>query len=992
MRLHFTLGEFEKVDRIDLFPHNKKAYESALFLMSQTGKAAIIHPTGTGKSFIGFKLALDCPTANICWLSPSEYIFKTQIENLKKVTRGYSPDNITFLTYAKLMMMRENDVSEIYPDYIVLDEFHRCGAEQWGRGIERLLRAFPDVPILGLSATNIRYLDNQRDMADELFNGNVASEMTLGEAIVRGVLLPPTYIISVYSYQKELEKYKQRVKQIKSDGVRNASQKHLDALRYALDKVDGLDVVFQRNMKDECGKYIVFCANVEHMQEIMSYAPKWFANVDKAPHIYSVYSDNPETSSAFEAFKKDASSHLKLLFCIDMLNEGIHVEDISGVILFRPTVSPIIYKQQIGRTLSTSNSRQPIIFDIVNNFDNLYSISSIRNEMDMAISLFKLNGQEKEIINDRFHIIDEARDCRRIFDDLQSSLSASWDMHYVEAKKYYEKHNNLEVPRRYKSNGLSLGTWLLTQRMVYEGRCFGILTDTQIEKLNAIGMVWCNILDLRFEQYFEKAKEYFEQNGNLDVLIGYKTEDGVQLGSWISRLRSQYSGKYSGTALTEERIQRLNGIGMIWDKTNFTWESNYLHAVEYYEQYGNLEIPHNYVCHDGFRLGAWMRYLRTSMNGSVKGRRLPYIQVDQLNRIGMIWDMKFDAQWKNMFELAKKYFLEKGDLDIPAKYKVGKAALGKWIYNQKISKNDGKLSKERIELLEQIGMSWEQALDPWELRYQRAKEYYEANGDLNIPAEYKTVEGFWLNKWLSNQRQAYNGELKNYRLTEEQIKKLEAIGMNWASYSERSWEIRYSEAKSYYEKNSDLMPSAEYLTESGFKLNLWIIHQRDAWKKGILTNQQYELLTAIGMQWNAGPSWEDNYSYAAAYFANNGNLGVLHSFTTEDGMRLGSWLSNQRTLYNAGKLSAEQINMLDKIGMRWGSKHEESWQTGYAAAIKYHSEFGNLIVPIKYKDENQFSLGCWLDSQRKKLKKGKHSQDKIEQLNMLGMNWNGTGS
>lgn len=229
--------------------------------------------------------------------------------------------------------------------------------------------------------------------------------------------------------------------------------------------------------------------------------------------------------------------------------------------------------------------------------------------------------------------------------------------------------------------------------------------------------------------------------------------------------------------------------------------------------------------------------------------------------------------------------------------------LGKWIYNQRTAKNAGKLSKERIELLEQIGMSWEQASDPWELRYQRAKEYYEANGDLNIPAEYKTVEGFWLNKWLSNQRQAYNGELKNYRLTEEQTRKIEAIGMNWSSGSERSWEIRYSEAKSYYEKNGDLMPSAEYLTESGFKLNLWIIRQRDGWEKEILTKQRYDLLTAIGMQWNAGTSWEDNYSYAAAYFANNGNLDVLHSFTTEDGMRLGNWLSNQRTLYNAGKLS-----------------------------------------------------------------------------------------
>ena len=185
---------------LELFEHNQKAYDAALALMGQTGKAAVIHPTGTGKSFIGFKLADEHRNSRVCWLSPSEYIYKTQLENLKETAKDIELGNITFMTYAKLMMTDENSMGCLQPDYIVLDEFHRCGAAEWGKGIKRLLAKYPAAPVLGLSATNIRYIDNRRDMADELFDGNAASVITLGEAIVRDILLPPVYITSIYSY------------------------------------------------------------------------------------------------------------------------------------------------------------------------------------------------------------------------------------------------------------------------------------------------------------------------------------------------------------------------------------------------------------------------------------------------------------------------------------------------------------------------------------------------------------------------------------------------------------------------------------------------------------------------------------------------------------------------------------------------------------------------------------------------------------------------
>ena len=225
---------------IDLFPHNLTAYESAVEMLAETGKAAIIHPTGTGKSFIAFKLCEDNADKRVLWLSPSEYIFKTQVENLKAVSNGYCPNNIIFYTYAKLMYMGADEIAEIKPDYIVLDEFHRCGAEVWGKGVQNVLSTYPNIPALGLSATNIRYLDNQRDMADELFDGNVASEMTLGEAIVRGILNPPKYVLSVFQYQKDLDKYAYRVRHAKNKAVRDSGEKYLEALRRALDKADGL--------------------------------------------------------------------------------------------------------------------------------------------------------------------------------------------------------------------------------------------------------------------------------------------------------------------------------------------------------------------------------------------------------------------------------------------------------------------------------------------------------------------------------------------------------------------------------------------------------------------------------------------------------------------------------------------------------------------------------------------------------------------------------
>lgn len=500
---------------INLFEHNMQAYKAAVAMMDARGKAAVIHPTGTGKSMIAFQLAADNQSKKICWLAPSSYIYETQLENLRSQSDAKTCDastknskdesegeiskssfgksdtqlfsNITFISYS-MLMHNEEMIDDLKPEYIVLDEFHRCGARMWGKSVTKLLNAYPDAKVLGLTATNIRYLDNQRDMALELFDGCIASEMTLAEAIARGILTAPKYVSALYSYSNEIKKLEKRLDDLKKENKRKRSrrtenaaeniatrnnsntdrhskenrayeksEKLLEDLKRALEQADGPREIFAKYMTRPHGKYIVFCSGREHMSMMQELAGKWFADEDEHPHVYCAYYDDPATSKAFKEFRADDSDHLRLLYCIDMLNEGVHVKDIDGVILLRPTVSPIIYMQQIGRALSAAvdaantdktnnsdtvdntdtaanidntdntdtttdkdnnlnNSRswQPIIFDLVDNFESLDCIDFLEREVDEAFEQVRENEpSERERFKGKFQIIDETKDCRR---------------------------------------------------------------------------------------------------------------------------------------------------------------------------------------------------------------------------------------------------------------------------------------------------------------------------------------------------------------------------------------------------------------------------------------------------------------------------------------------------------------------------------------------------------------------------------------------------
>lgn len=824
---------------LDLYEHNRRAYRSALELMARTGKAAVIHPTGTGKSIIAFKLIEDHPEQRICWLSPSNYIVQTQRENICRLDPNFNDDNVFYCTYARLMNMDPSELHALCPDYIILDEFHRCGAIEWGKGVETLFQRYPLVPVLGLSATSIRYLDRQRDMAAELFDGNIASEMSVAEAIATGILPAPTYVIALISYQEELEKYERRVNSTRHRNSYDTNSRYLEALRRALEMSVGLDQVFQKHIANRSGKYIVFCSSREHMDSVVEQIPEWFSAVDRNPNVYRVYSEDPGSEQAFSDFKSDVSGHLKLLLCIDMLSEGIHVEDISGVILLRPTASPIVYKQQIGRALAAGKGGTPLIFDIVNNFDNLVSASWLQDEVRTVSASYWERGMGSRIVEESFQIIDEVRECRMLLNQLEENLSATWEINYQAAKAYYQTYGDLNVPAAYRTeSGIQLGVWIGSQRRLYNGNYHGSLTQDRIDKLNQIGMVWTSRYEVYWESLYQVAEKYYIERGHLKVPVNYVTEDGVQLGRWVNR---QVNNRED---LSEEKIKRLEAIGMVWTSS---WDARYEAALDFLLKNPAYELSQATVIGD-FWVGKWLvKQLRSQENGTLSPEKAEKMH-NLVQQTGITAKTQSQRKWLRQYENAKAFTQLYGGYRNWPQMPETKKSLS-WIRTQKNKLKMGKLRRNEVEMLKSIGVVLEKKEDPWMRCFRLAEEYHLEHGNLDIPTSYVTKDGVHLGTWICRQRSLYHGTSDTRRLTDVQIQLLESLGMEW-NPRRKAFETGLQAAQRYFETNGDLNVPTQYVDENGFPLFQWLYDVRK--KKSKLQDEDIRYLDSMRFVWESG--------------------------------------------------------------------------------------------------------------------------------------------
>jgi hypothetical protein len=159
---------------IELYAHNKITYEQCKKLWQDGNYVAVVQATGTGKSYLIAKHMADFLDENKLVMAPSNYILDQQRSRVP-----WASQSTTFMTYAKGANLTDEEIKALDAKLIVLDEFHRCGAEVWGAGVQRILETHLEAYVFGTTATPIRYLDDSRDMSDELFGGVVAEDLSL---------------------------------------------------------------------------------------------------------------------------------------------------------------------------------------------------------------------------------------------------------------------------------------------------------------------------------------------------------------------------------------------------------------------------------------------------------------------------------------------------------------------------------------------------------------------------------------------------------------------------------------------------------------------------------------------------------------------------------------------------------------------------------------------------------------------------------------------
>ena len=432
---------------LGLQQHQQDAYKSVQKAYETKDKASVVIPTGCGKSFIALQLMADNKDKRILFMAPTNAIKMQMYNYIAKYIVGEEPSsnrparmiadeyfpNLKIMLYPSLLRVTDEQMEKLNADIIVMDELHRTGADKWGEKINTLLEQNPNAKILGLTATPDRMDD--KNVIDDLFEGNIDYELTLVDALRDGIVKAPTYVKCDYTLGEYLEGIRTAISNCNDEQTKKELQEKYDKMRKIVDQADGIPELFAKNIKKKNGKYIIFCKDKAHMDELIDKAKEWFGSIDDNPEIYSVFSGEGYTEKdnrkSIEDFENSKTEHLKLLFSIEMLNEGLHVEDISGVIMARPTDSRIIYLQQLGRALSSDTSREKtIVFDLVNNYlkNNLdaeinrktnrthHESENIVNESDNQpqsniddIDIFRIQGETKdflELLNETQEIID----------------------------------------------------------------------------------------------------------------------------------------------------------------------------------------------------------------------------------------------------------------------------------------------------------------------------------------------------------------------------------------------------------------------------------------------------------------------------------------------------------------------------------------------------------------------------------------------------------
>ena len=908
-----------------LNPVNEAAFQKAVQSLETLNRAAVFHPTGTGKSCIAWKVVEAHPQTTFFWLVAGAQRLALRQAELTRYNGGALPGNVRFCDCEKLAAATPEQwvrLGEQKPGCIVLDCYHELSAVCWAQSVQKLLRMCPQAKVLGLGVPNGAPVCAA---AQELFADCIVSHMTVAEAMAAGTMpVPSAYAALLWPQEEELATLRARIKNLCMPKGDTSLRVQYEELSWSLRQVENLTVLLPRLLSDTSGHYLVLFESAAYQEKLGTELEQLLRTVDPAVRFYAADHACFADSAAVETFLSDTAPGPKVLLCVNAPGVQQPLEGLAGVILVRQSSLMSTFKQMLCRALVAAGSRSVPVFDLVAQFEGLGNGRTLQRDCTEAMT--RAGSKTPGFRQER-----PMQQTYRLYGKLRREMEARWEVLCQAAADAAAKEGTLELPRSYTiHSGVPVGKWLELQRQVQAGQRPGRLTAEQAAKLEKLGIRWNHRLEAAWEKGFASAQKYRTEHGDLLVPVRYRDKNDFALGEWIVYNRQ----RYLGGNLTQNRIERLEAIGMVWSTSNDLWEQNYAAATQYYLEHGDLEVPIKYETPSGFGLGVWLGAQRAAH----KAGELPQEQVERLDALGMDWTNRNDRKWMSLYDVAAAYYHEHGNLNVPSEYVTPDGVLlGKWVARQRYAylnpdRSSARVTPERKALLDKLGMVWEK-YDPWQERYDLALAYKTEHGDLEIPSVYKTADGVWLGSWVSRQRQALNSG--SSALSSERRKLLRTLfkgerrpsdpAADHGTVREANWERNFRSAARYARKYKHLLVPASYVDSDGVRLGVWISNLRAARKNRPdsyqVTPAHIKKLNSIGMVWDARDAkWGTAYQQAKAYYKAHGNLHAAANYKSDEtGFCLGDWLRRMRewdTVHDP-KLTPERRARLDKIGMEW---------------------------------------------------------------------------
>lgn len=931
---------------VDLYKHNKVAFEKVETMLKTKDKACIVHATGTGKSFIALKLIYDFimenPDSKVMFLTPLSGIGEQIREHIATMDLPDGTfESVKFNNYQTLVAKTEDELRNMNFDLLILDEFHHIGAPEWTKRLQIIIEENPEAKIFGMSATSVRSFGTkyEEDVADTFFEGNVASRYDLAQAIVDGVLPQPNYHAALAVLEGDCAELERKINNGNaSPEEKQQYQKVLTDIRKRISEGETADEIIREHIKKD-GKYIYFCpkgSDIYSLQENIKrmLPPEFVDNIEFYQVHSSVQTDKENQLNSNNFYHnmtldgQSAKGKLRIMFAIDMYNEGIHVPDIDGVIMGRATKSDITFYQQLGRALAVKKKSEgsdervdpPLVIDLMGNFKEIKKLylrvetrkSNERKEINDKTSIV---GNSRDEFDVNFGLSEEVINLLSTLEELKSKVDFTLDFDGRLREVYDYLIENGRLPKWDEqtqfSDGRVMSTWIIQKRK--------------------------NITD-RAESGDKTAQTVCEQfRLDPDELFLFHLEEALE-----------YCKEHNGFPKYDDTVTFSTGTRIT------SWSKTFKERVEEYALKGNETAKKLYSFYT------------------------------------LTIDETFDLHIDEMFE----YIQINGRL--PQKTKGEKFSDGK-LMSAWLNKN-----KRKIEQLGIDGNDKAKTISEFQKRNSRTKEnkdrktidriieilaYYDRTGD--IPTDNngaKFENGADMAAWLSAKA---NRDSIQSLLEQQNPQAIRLVQIQYSFSSEGVFERKLEETLQFIKENNTNVKSISGVKFSdGTDMYSWLLTNRSKIEeyasKGseiaefVLKNQYSEKPKAKSRL----DSYDEHIQELIAYYKEHGRLPKsTEKVRFSDGNLIISWANDSKKMIQERAESGDELSRI-AYEIIYRNSDQGKFEIHTAEILKYYQEYG--FLPLTKSLDREFSDGGsmfnWIHNKTKKIYEQQDSLPMVAEL------------